>query len=689
MQRSMAGMRRAGLGAIILLSVFLDFWRLSQNGFGNLYYAAAVKSMTQSWQHFFFVSFDPGGFISVDKPPLGFWIQTLSAWIFGFKGWSILAPEALAGVAAVVLLYLIISKVHGTGPALLAAFLLAITPISVATSRNNTIDSILVVAMLAATWMLIRAMDGGRLKWLLLSAALMGVAFNVKFAEAFVALPAFIVAYLFVKGLSTRKKLLHLFLAATVLTAVSFSWCVAVDAIPAQARPWVGSTTTNSEVNLAIGYDGLQRVIGRFNPSLRGIRRFPVAGQSTAADRFAAGSGGFPGGFRPGDFPARFRKDFQAFRGGPFGGARQGGLAGFLRLFTGSLGTQIGWWLPLALLALPLAIIGYRRRPFLPPTAWPSVVLWSGWLVTTTVFFTLDPPLHVYYLVTMAPAVAAMVGIGAAEAGRVVRGRAARIAGLALLLVAMAVYQLQLVWSYADLRTPFAWLIGGAVLLTLVAYVGWQAQKDGKTRRLLGWAGVALALFGLTVAPAYWSGVTLTYAANGSDPVAGPSTSREGGAAATSTAATQKLVRFLKAHYHGGYLLATVNANTAAPVILQTGLPVMAMGGFLGTDPAIQPAGLQQLVKSGKLTYFLIPTAPTSRTGTARTRQAFGGFLGSNSSNEQKLLAWIRQHAKLVPASEWQVSGTKTATRFNGFGGFGGPGGESDQLYEYTGSTSK
>ncbi len=158
--------RRRALLLIALIAAFCDFYQLQANGYANLYYAAAIRSMMQSWHNFFFVSYDPGGFVSVDKPPLGFWIQTISAKIFGYSGFSILLPEALAGVASVIVLYVLVRRAFGDVAGLLAALALAITPISVVTNRNNTIDSLLVLTSLLAAWAVLKATEQGSLRWL-------------------------------------------------------------------------------------------------------------------------------------------------------------------------------------------------------------------------------------------------------------------------------------------------------------------------------------------------------------------------------------------------------------------------------------------------------------------------------------------------------------------------------------------
>lgn len=158
--------RRRALALILLLAAFANFFELQRNGYANLYYAVAIRSMLENWHNFFFVSYDPGGFVSVDKPPLGFWIQVASAKLLGFSGFSILLPEALAGIATVCVLYLVVRRIFGTGAGLLAALFLAITPISVVTNRNNTIDSLLVLTVLLGAYAMTRAVERGSLRWL-------------------------------------------------------------------------------------------------------------------------------------------------------------------------------------------------------------------------------------------------------------------------------------------------------------------------------------------------------------------------------------------------------------------------------------------------------------------------------------------------------------------------------------------
>src|ERR1700730_11777631 len=254
---------RLALFGILLLSGCMDFYRLGQNGFG-LYYPPAVRSMMDNWHNFFFAAYDPGGYTSLDKPPVGFWLQVLSAKIFGFNTVSILLPQALAGVLSVLLLYYLVRRHFGVVAGLIAALVLAISPISVVTNRNVTIDSTLALCLLLGAWAVLRAAETGKLRWLLLSAFIVGIGFNIKALEAYLVVPAFGLLYLLAAPKSIWKRIGHLALAGALLLVISLSWVVAVDLTPASQRPYVGSTQDNSELSLALGYNGIQRLLGGF-----------------------------------------------------------------------------------------------------------------------------------------------------------------------------------------------------------------------------------------------------------------------------------------------------------------------------------------------------------------------------------------------------------------------------------------
>jgi 4-amino-4-deoxy-L-arabinose transferase-like glycosyltransferase len=184
------------LSAIVLLAAVLRLANLSELGFANHYYAAAVKSMLQSWHNFFYVAAEPGGSVSVDKPPVGLWIQVISAAIFGVNSFGLLLPQIIAGLLSVVVVYHLVQRSFGALAGLLAALVLSITPVVVATDRNNTIDSTLILVLLLAAWAFIKAAESARMRYLLLGAALVGLGFNIKMLEAYLPLPAFIALYI-------------------------------------------------------------------------------------------------------------------------------------------------------------------------------------------------------------------------------------------------------------------------------------------------------------------------------------------------------------------------------------------------------------------------------------------------------------------------------------------------------------
>src|SRR5256714_1348354 len=183
--------QRLALGAILVVAAVLNFWQLSQVGYGNTYYAAAVRSMLQNWHAFLFNAFDANGFVTIDKPPLGFWLQVASAKLVGYSGLSLILPQALAGVLSVAVLSRVVSRTFGAGAGLLAALALAVMPVSVAANRSNIVDSTLVLVTLLGAWAVLRAAETGRLRWLLLCAVLVGLGFYGKLVQAFLVVPAF------------------------------------------------------------------------------------------------------------------------------------------------------------------------------------------------------------------------------------------------------------------------------------------------------------------------------------------------------------------------------------------------------------------------------------------------------------------------------------------------------------------
>jgi 4-amino-4-deoxy-L-arabinose transferase-like glycosyltransferase len=662
---------RLALAIVTLISIFMNFYQLGQNGFGNLYYASAIRSMLDNWHNFFFVSFDPGGFVSIDKPPLGFWLQAASAKVFGFTPFSIFLPQALAGVCSVLLLYYLVRRHFGVVAGLLAALALAIGPISVVTNRNNTIDSTLVLVMLLGAWAVLRAAETGKLRWLLLCAVFVGLGFNIKMLEAYLVVPAYGLLYLLAAPRRIWVRIGHLALAALLMLSISLSWAVAVDLTPASQRPYVGSSQDNSELSLALGYNGIQRLLGVFGFGGRNAGNAGNAGTTNGSTAqqlppTGTGSGTITGDFSQPAAGGSGQTPQGLGSGGGGGGGSSGmfntGNPGLLRLFNEPLGGQIVWLLPMALLGM-LALAWQRRPRFREDRQQQSLILWGVWLLTMAVFFSIAGFFHQYYLSTFAPAICALFGIGVVVMWQDYRCSGWRGWLLPLALLLTALEQIHIIVSDPSWGMWLIPLI--AIPCALAAVILFAARLIPRLRlnvRVLVPA-LCAALLALMLTSAVWSTIPVLANVSASLPVAGPSGQSGVGLGRSSTADTA-LIRYLEAHKGSAkYLVAVASSNEADSIILETNQPVMALGGFSGSDPILTTAQLSALVKNGTVRYFLI--------------NGSGGG-GPGGSSQSALITWIMQHCTAVPSSQWQS--TSTSSGSGGFGGFGGAG----QLYEYT-----
>ena len=667
---------RLALLGIMIFSGCLNFYELGKNGYSS-YYPAAIRSMLDSWHNFFFVAYDPGGFVTIDKPPVGFWLDAASAKIFGFNSVSILLPSALAGVLSVLVLYHLVRRHFGVIAGLLAALALAASPISILTNRNITIDSTLTLVLLLGAWAVMRAAETGRLRWLLLTAVIVGIGFNIKMLEAYLVVPAYGLLYLLAAPKSIWKRIGHLVVAGALLLVISLSWIVAVDLTPASQRPYVGSTQDNSELSLALGYNGIQRLLGSFGGGGSGANRptngTPPSGTTSSGTSTTAGT---PPSFGNG-VPANAGQ--QPPSGGPGGGGSglfDIGTAGPLRLFIQPLAGQIAWLLPFALLGI-LALAWQGRPKFQSDRRLQSLVLWGTWLITMGIFFSVAGFFHQYYMTVMAPAIAALFGIGAVTMWKdYVRGNW-RGWLLPLALIATVAEQVYILSNYP---TWAQWLVPPLVVLCVIA-VGALVIKRIASRFDLKAPGlsflapaVAAGLLILMLAPTVWAVVPILTSTQADTLVAGPTQTSSfgggfGGGQSANTGTDTSLISYLEAHQGSAkYLVAVTSSNEADAIILATNKPVMTLGGFSGSDPILTTSQLAALLKSGTVRYFLL--------------NGSGGG-GPGGSSQSALLTWIKQHSVVVSSSQYSSSSTSSSS--GGFGGFGGFGG-SQQLYEYTGA---
>jgi len=634
-----------GLGLFVVLATAaaLRLWRLSQNGFGNEYYTAGVRSMSLSWHNFLYTAFDPAGFISVDKPPVALWIQVASVKLFGFHPLSLLVPQAIEGVAAVALLYHLVQRRFGAAAGLLAALFLALTPVSVAIDRSSNTDSCLVLVLLLAAWALTVAVERGSWRLLALAMGLVGLAFNVKMLAAFVVLPVFALVYVVGAPLAWRRRILDLAVAGVVLAVVSASWVLVYDLTPRDRRPYAGTTNKNSMLELAVGPYG----IGRF---IRSAEFRSAAIASAASTPAPSRSGG--GAERPAS-PTPRRGFSRLFVQEP---------AGALRLADGQLAGQVGWLLPFALVGIALGAARDSDSRWWSP-ARLALLLWAGWLVTYGVVYSYAGGFfHFYYLATMAPPLAALAAVGlVSSCEALLRGaRSAVLLPLALLVTAVwqtSIDASALGWKLGEYHPLHAFLFGGVllsagVLLALLVTSPADASRPlGAHASVIAAGAVAIGLVAVLLVPAAWALSSVLVSGAGSLPSADlarivsipgepPARARMGESYDPSG-----LVAFLEAHHAGErYLLATTTTRLAAPIIIGSGHSVMAMGGFHGLDPILTPDTLARMVEAGQVRFVMVGDAPF-----------ISRRLGADEA-ARPIAEWVQAKGQLVDPTLWRSS---------------------------------
>jgi len=580
------------LSGIIFLAGFLNLWNLWNQGFSNPYYAAAVRSMLSNPGVAFFNSFDAAGFVTVDKPPVGIWVQAASAAVFGFSSFSVTLPQALAGIGSVVLMYFIIKRPFGKPAGLIAAFALATTPVFVSTSRNGTMDTQLIFVILLAILVALKAARDHSFQLLVLSFVLVGIGFNIKMIQALVVVPAIIAIYLFGAAIPHRQKVIHLAVALLVLAAVSLSWAIAVDAIPADQRPYIGSSGDNSVVGLMLGHNG--------------------------EDAFA------------GDIHAA------SFLGE--------GDPGLLRFFNYEIYCQFSWLLLFALIGLfawwrrpvSLMLAGFREGGICSEQELTILAL-CLWLLPGLLYFSFTPGfLALYYLATIAPPLAGLVGISAVAMYR--EYRSDRVTGWLFVAAVLATGLVQAwVVSHPFIYDPVRFgslpivVVAGCIFCsgTLV----WLRTKkmQAADRSFLSVACIAVAI--LFIAPVAWSSVPLM----------------NGSAQDSTDTGLAGLAGFLLSHGDNRTYLAAVpfNGHMAGTLIVDTGKPVMALGGFLGTDQIITARKMQGMIHNGTVQYII---------GSSRNLHGTLSTAGDTGGNDA-ILSWVSGHCTEVPASAWNENG--------------------------------
>jgi 4-amino-4-deoxy-L-arabinose transferase-like glycosyltransferase len=641
----------AALTPILALSAVPNTHRLAQNHYANVFYSAAVKSMLGSFHNFFFASFDPGGLVTVDKPAFGLWVQATSASIFGFSPLSLLLPEAILGVVSVAVLYLVMRRPFGQLAALAAALTLAVFPSFVASARDNNLDIVLILLMLLACGAALRAIRGGGWPSLLASAVLVGLAFNTKTLAAYLVVPGIAVGYLVCAPGGFPRRLLKLLAAGVVMGAVSFSWIAYVEATPASQRPFVGGSTNNTETGLTFDYNGFGRVEGEIGgPGEIFVRLGGVA--PFAGQHFHTALNLSPKRTRAPKLPPRNT----ILPNGHYANPTPFGVPpGPLRLWEAGLGDQGGWMVPFALFGMLAVLLAILLAPRLgsrasaadatdanaggtntsgrdtgeaqmTPGRWErwrrdpraaGLVVLGGWFLTEALILSFSKGIvHPYYLSALGPGTAAMVGAGAAALAGFAQGRNPLVLLAPLAVAATVAGQIVLLhrahymhWWY----TPLAIAAAAGVVALLAALAV----------RHLAWPAMVVTLGALVLAPTLYARTTWWVPVEGTFPAAGPKVAGAlgpYGVTAHDVKVDDDLVRYIDAHgATRRWQLLTVSSNTSATLIL-LGFRAGALGGYSGTDPAVNGPRLARMVANREARYVVLGGAYSSRGGNAATR---------------------------------------------------------------------
>ena len=619
----------------------LYLWGLGASGWANTYYSAAVQAGTKSWRAFFFGSLDAGNSITVDKTPGFLWVMEISARVFGVNSWSILVPQALEGVAAVGVLYATVRRWFSPAAALLAGLVMAATPVAALMFRFNNPDALLVLLLTAAAYALTRALEHGSTRWLVFAFSLVGFGFLAKMLQALIVLPVFALVYLLAGPPRFGRRIWQLFLGGVAMLVSAGWWIAIVQLTPATSRPYIGGSQNNSFWNLMFGYNGFGRLTGNETGSV----------------------------------------------GGSVAAGGQWGLTGVTRLFNTEFGGQISWLLPAAMLLLVAGLALTLRRPRTDRTR-AALLLWGGWLVITSVLFSFGKGIiHPYYTIALSPAIGGVVGIGAVTLWSR-RGLFARYA-------LATVFAVSVVWSYMLLaRTPSwnPWLrialaIGGCVVVA--AMFAWPFLPR-RSAPVVAIAAIAIGLLG----PGAYAVATAATPHRGAIPSAGPAIANraglggfpQGGAGAAprggfggpppnatggapgglpsaglglgafgapptgaaargvptnggglggllngTTVSNALKQTLLSNHASYRWVAATVDANNAASYQLATRSPVMAVGGFNGTDPSPTLTEFKADVARHEVHYFIA--------GGGR-----GGAGQQSSSTSTSITSWVTSH---------------------------------------------
>ncbi|WP_145228930.1 ArnT family glycosyltransferase [Rudaeicoccus suwonensis] len=471
------GWARPALWGLLVATAAFYFYNLTASGWANSFYSAAVQAGSKNWEAFFYGSSDAANSITVDKPPASLWVMELSVRVLGLNSFAILMPQVLMGVATVGVLYATVRRQFGVTAGLLAGAVLALTPVAVLMFRFNNPDALLALLMTLGAWATMRAVEKGSIRWITLVGVLLGLGFLTKTLQVFLVIPFFGIAYLVAARTTLKRRLLGLLAGIAGMVVAGGWWVAIVQLVPAADRPYIGGSQDNSFWNLTFGYNGFGRLSGNETGS--------VGGGGT-------GSGNW-------------------------------GATGITRMFGSEVGGQISWLLPTALILLAIGLFLRGRTPRTDGRR-AAYLVWGGWLLVTGLTFSYMAGIfHQYYTVALAPAIAAIVGMGAAEAWEH-RSKPIGSITLAVATAAAATWSFILLSrtdAYGDWLRVSILIVGMAAAFLLLA-LNWLHTKA------IGFV-VAGAIAAGLAGPLAYSITTVQQGHTGSIVVAGPGSAMGGG----------------------------------------------------------------------------------------------------------------------------------------------------------------
>lgn len=604
---------------ILVITSALYLANLSINGYANSYYTAAVQAASTSWKAFFFGSLDGASFISVDKPPVAIWLMALSVRLFGLSSFAMLLPNALAGVITVWLVYATIKKHFGLKSAVISAIVMNLTPVAALMFRFNNPDAILTLFLAASGYTFIKSLDAKKpLIYLALTAIFTGFAFNTKMLQGLVLLPIMVPIYLFfAQPPKFFTRLWHLLFALLITLIAALWWPVIVWLTPASSRPYIGSSTNNSIWDLIVGYNGLNRLLG--NRASGGFGALPQFEGQTSRPT----GNGFPGGGQ--------NNNGNGGLGGMTGpgGSGFGGQTGILRMFNTDFGVNIGWLIPFALISGLTGLIRFFK-PLRFNLKRSVILFFFGWLIIHVAVFSITSgTIHPYYVVVLAPAIAALVGIGLPLIWQIYKTK--KIVWLVLpLSIGITAYTSYVLLGYSNY---WPWLRYGVIISATISII-LLIINHFQTTKIIPTLAIICFIFTALAGPAAFTYSTLITAHTGSIPTSGPGATA-GRTNNESASADQKLVDYLVANRDGAtWIVAVASANESAPIQISSGEAVMAVGGFNGNDSALTVDQLKKLVAMGQLKYYLVTD---SRGG--------GGSMGGGNNS---IASWVKEYGTVV-----------------------------------------